>query len=1047
MDPDSLFTINTENNTYEQTCKDGSEYIYNIYGNLVRYETRNGLRINLEYDRSGYYVKEIQFERKTGSGYIKEFLITCEYKPSGEGRLLLDTIKMSNGSEISYQYSGKYLNKVTVTGEGGKGKKVYSYTYTSGKLTDITDASEKNAYAIHYTDNKVSECIYPDTTKLCFGYDEAGKKSTYSKKTSDGRIIYEGMGNYNDDGRFTLMKDGSEVIEYGSLYTYSYNNNLLAGSNKTITYNKLVNDKIEQCVDLAGDIFEYERNGNVTKEIYDNGVTIIYTYEDKRDVNKNNPTEILIEYKDKDTGKTDKLMHLLISYDEKGNALTVTDVINNQSAELEYDKSGNVTSETSLTDEKTRTSTTYQYDNLGNVVEEKTNSGSLETDTKYEYDRMGRVLTEESLSDVSLINHEYDSFGREIKEIEKHGEKELVTRKYYDANDNLIKEITPSGIETEYSYDSMNRMISEKEKADNNTITTSTTYKYTEAQIRMGNNTPTRKYDCLMCVTTKDNNGRLISATYSDELGHVVREQSQGICTDYRYDNQGNIVSSYVYGENDAEGILNAYSYDVNGNVTARLENAGTNSRGELYVGRDTIVSKTQYDGVGNVLSSIDPLGNITSYRYTRDKKLSAVVLPGDNNLSRQYEYSDRLENGYYADTITDIKGNRSETVSNAADQIMYTADHGENSSETIKTEFQYDKQGNVIKQTNGNGTYIKWEYDSDGNCIREKTYNKNGTQQNDTQYTYDDYDNLTKAVDYCLSDNKMVNVCTSYYRYNKRGMLIAEGQILYDNGSDETESEIEDVLVRYSYDNNGRLTSAEYPADSDGIIAEYYEYNSNNQLTGVKAKLKNSSSTVTLCTYEYTKRGRVKKEESVLSPADANSAKLVKKYTYDCLDRVKTIEYSKGGTVYEKYSYEYDKNSNIIKETTEGAGKEVREYTYTEKGQLSDTAISINGSTQTPYHYEYDSVGNCTRLKHGYIEDMTYNGLNQLVKKTEHTGSEVVTNYTYDKSGNLITSNSSGGNENQYLTYTYDPYNRMISERRNKNLKIYIQSGGRYTS
>ena len=160
-------------------------------------------------------------------------------------------------------------------------------------------------------------------------------------------------------------------------------------------------------------------------------------------------------------------------------------------------------------------------------------------------------------------------------------------------------------------------------------------------------------------------------------LGHVIREQSNGVCTDSLFDNQGNVVSSIVHGETEKTGTAYAYSYDVNGNMTAVLENAYIYGNGTIYAANDTVVKKTVYDGLGNVLSTIDGLGNTTSYSYSEDKKLTSVVLPGDNKLSRKYEYRVETDEGYFADKITDIKGNKSVSARNAAGQTMYIADYG----------------------------------------------------------------------------------------------------------------------------------------------------------------------------------------------------------------------------------------------------------------------------------------------------------------------------------------------------------------------------------
>ena len=937
---------------------------------------------------------------------------------------------MSNGAYISYQYSGGMLIKVTVRGEGGEGSLTYDYLYSNGMLSRIIDATGENPYYIKYhTDKKTSVCMYPNSTKLCIEYNEDESVSTYTKQTSGNNIIYEGFGKYNSDGYFTSMREGSSAVNGGALYTFKYNNHKMTASNKTVTYNTLVDNRIQERLDLVGDIFEYEREGNITKEQYGDGSEVTYVYGLTGEITKNLPTEIIKTYKRDDSSKEEKLAHVVLTYDEKGNVLSLYDKIENDKINFVYDNAGNITSQTSTKEGNEDTKVKATYDKSGNVVTEEVTSGSVNTKISYTYDAMGRVRTERD-KDGNFTLHEYDSFGRKIQVTEKYGSKELVTKKSYDKNGNLTKEISPSGEITVYDYDSLNRVVSQKVTADGVASYTYTSYKYTDINIIINSDNDVRQFKNLLCTTVKDSNGNVISMTYTDDLGHVIREQSHGVCTDSLFDNQGNVVSSIIHGESEKTGTAYAYSYDVNGNMTAVLENAYIHGNGTIYAANDTVVKKTVYDGLGNVLSTIDGLGNTTSYSYSEDKKLTAVALPGDNKLSRKYEYRVETDEGYFADKITDIKGNKSVSVRNAAGQTMYIADYGTD-NKSIKTSYQYDYAGNVVKQTNGNGSYIKYTYDGRMQCLREQGYDKNGVMQNDTHYAYDKFGNISRMDDFVRDGKDMVPSGSTFYVYNQKGLVIAEGQLMGRANPDD--AEIESALTHYSYDKNDMLVRIDYPAGSKGVTAEYFEYDKNMCLKCVKADIAGKTEKVTLCTYTYTGKGRVKSEVYNLSPASSATQQLVKSYAYDKLDRITSIEYSKGsgGAVFEKYLYEYDKNGNIIKETINGEKNEIREYTYTQKGQLSNTAVTVNGAKSTPYHYTYDSVGNCISVNHGYLEEMEYNGLNQLVKKVEHTGKDITTNYTYDGSGNQIKSELTNSGNIVRETLAYDSYNRLVTESR----------------
>ncbi len=278
-----------------------------------------------------------------------------------------------------------------------------------------------------------------------------------------------------------------------------------------------------------------------------------------------------------------------------------------------------------------------------------------------------------------------------------------------------------------------------------------------------------------------------------------------------------------------------------------------------------------------------------------------------------------------------------------------------------------------------------------------------------------------------------MKYICSTHYRYNDLGELTAEGHINNPANESLTDEEIEACLTRCAYNSKGNLVQKNYPSDSTGIIAEFYEYNDKNQLTDIKANIKGHNSTVTLATYTYTSRGMLESVTEALSPTDVNSEKIIKRYGYNELDLVTGISYEKASDkkVFESYDYTYDKNLNIISETVTGDKTEEKEYTYNSKNQLIRTDIKVNGVKQEPYIYEYDAVGNCITMTNGYTENMKYNGLNQLTQKVEHTGIDITTTYTYDKSGNQTRIYTTGTEKPITHTLTYDPYNRLTSESR----------------
>ena len=125
--------------------------------------------------------------------------------------------------------------------------------------------------------------------------------------------------------------------------------------------------------------------------------------------------------------------------------------------------------------------------------------------------------------------------------------------------------------------------------------------------------------------------------------------------------------------------------------------------------------------------------------------------------------------------------------------------------------------------------------------------------------------------------------------------------------------------------------------------------------------------------------------------------------------------------TIKEAHYYEYDKNSQITRETTinrygqsNGAVyKEVHNYTYNSLGQLTESWLNklnddYNSVGINSYLYQYDTAGNRIREykemgRHdSYTTDYTYNEFNQLVSSNEDRSLEGNTSHkTYRESRN----------------------------------------------
>lgn len=147
----------------------------------------------------------------------------------------------------------------------------------------------------------------------------------------------------------------------------------------------------------------------------------------------------------------------------------------------------------------------------------------------------------------------------------------------------------------------------------------------------------------------------------------------------------------------------------------------------------------------------------------------------------------DCIAEGIFVVNTYDEKGNQTATITNPE----ITVDAYKVGKDSIVTTNEYDKNGNLIKSTDGEGNQIKYEYDEQGRTTKVIT-------PSDATNTYS-YDELIKDG----NDRGVVDTVTD-----------ALGRVskTTNNGSDQI-TKIEDIsstksiVKTYEYDSNGRQT------------------------------------------------------------------------------------------------------------------------------------------------------------------------------------------------------------------------------------------------
>lgn len=1013
---------------YIITDKDKVKRYFDADGKLRLIEEANGTFTYIKYHSTFGLIQSIH----SSKGQKIDF----EFAYSG-GDYFISKTTLADGSSFNYTYTDKRLTKVTHRGSDDN-EIVYKYEYnSSGQMSRIIDAMG-TVYRIEYDGKSVSSAIYPDNSRIdVYTNYEPLKTRVYTKNPNNMILHYEEY-EFDVDGKVLKTTKDS-----GKVSTYSYDGSLVTNTTEEVQYHELQSNIVKTITPTGeeGDkhleeVISYDDRNNVKTETDEEGNVTEYTYGDSQ----NADLETKVKEISADGVTTSEIAY---EYDNKGNLIKETDYIEKTVTRYTYDNDGNATesietlvdkdanlnnvSSTTLSKGLDNSVDTSTFDNDGNTLTSSVTSGTISQTEENTYDDLGRIKTTTDEKNI-VSSYEYDEFGRVKKTITKIPNKEPeTTMTIYDLNGRVAEETDKSSRKTTYQYDSMGRVISKTLTYGDESRTTTTTYGYEDNFYVITGTGANKRLPTVAVVTEKNADNEVVSRTYTDPYGQTVREESNGICTDYTYDKQGNVFTTYTRGvgsTNPTSPKLVVTVYDKYGRLTDTIQNPIYRNGAFTVDATNSIVTSNKYDESGNLIEETDGKGNKTTYEYNEEGKLTKVSLPDGSGSANDTLYAYGIQNNDDAgniisttDTTTNALGYISETVKNGAGQVLSVEDkHATNS---IKTSYEYDKSGNKTKETYSNGSYTIYSYDKKNLMISKHEFNAQNTWVKFTSYSYNKDDLLYKVIDYNVSNYTLKAYRYTIYEYDALGRMTGYSEI--NKASEPTESEINQNKLVYKYDIEDKLTEIRYPkASSDKLKGIKFEYNDYKWLVKIKGIMYESGTEVTrdIRDYEYYNDSKVKWIRECRDFLNGGSGFIQKFYQYDVFDRVTKMSYADSrnlASILEQYTYSYDKNSNIISETIinnypakqEEKVNETRTYTYDSLNRMVTSKKTDNISqTVSNASYTYDKVGNCTKsVEDGVTTYSTYNSLNQLVQRNvSKNGARVgLTFYSYDANGNQI--------------------------------------------
>ncbi len=424
-------------------------------------EDANGNETSYEYDGAGRQTKTTQAD---GSARTRTYDRYGRLEKSVDYNGVTTTVEYDDQDQVVQEKTGQSI-------------KTYTYD-TYGRRTE----SSSEGSTIRYRYNKhgeLAEKTYENGQKICYGYDQFGRKETVTVKTGD-RVLDRTTYAYDTLDRITRVaaKDGTATV-----YTYDENGNRQAatfanGVKETYEYDALNRLLVQKTVDSTG--------------------ALIAQY----------------QYTIGKTGERTKLQ-------EEG-------LSGKKETEYEYDGAGRLTGERIVsaagTGKETESRYTYKYDNVGNRIQKKVSTAGTTVVTDDTYNSRNQLVKEETggqKTENQISLYTYDANGNLLK---KSGAAEESYK--YDVYNRLVSyQADQKGKKENYSYDAegvrRSKTASEGEE---------------EKEILFISDT---SGELSRTLAETDEEGELLASYgWGDTLLSQTRE---GKTSTYLYDGQGNV--------------------------------------------------------------------------------------------------------------------------------------------------------------------------------------------------------------------------------------------------------------------------------------------------------------------------------------------------------------------------------------------------------------------------------------------------------------------------------------------------------------------------
>jgi len=466
----------------------------------------------------------------------------------------------------------------------------------------------------------------------------------------------------------------------------------------------------------------------------------------------------------------------------------------------------------------------------------------------------------------------------------------------------------------------------------------------------------------------------VVSHTYETTFSkRTSSTDAQGNTTYYTIDpGTGNLLST-----ENAAGHVTTFDYETNGDLKTITDPRGL------------VTQMPRHNAYGNVEEIIDPEGNITTNRYDERSRLIEMSDSFTHHVVYEYDGLNRkikeqrkddlgeggpdqittysyLPNGEL-EALTNGLGHVTQfsydTLNRKRSEIELNVTHVQGSVTDITTSYEYDRNSNLIRETDPRGVVTLHEYDELDRLIKTEIDGPFTPNQLLFGASYDRVDNQLSETN--MQGHTLTYTYDGLYR-------VVETILPHTHGFTNTPFAPQ-AKVQVAYDRLGNIVRQ---TDSNGYAAT-------NVYDNLYRLIKQTDADGNSITYQYDAANNKTREEHL------NRGLLIEwpSAAYDGLNRPQLMKQTVplGGT----------NQSTVIYETS---------YTYLDSANATET---IN--------------------PRGFKSKIDKDGLDRTVREILDVGGlDLTTSYTYDGNGNVLTFKDAQGNDVD-LTYAYDGLNRKI--------------------